>query len=571
VIRRPTSPFRALLPTAALVLIAALAWPAGQARAATDSVTVVNPGPQTSSGDLTVTLDSSSALSAVTAHLTDGSGTDVLDPALSETSSTTLASGVIQSVWNVATPIAEGAPPDGIPLGPYAISLDISFGDGGSASAIAAGTLYFSATPQVTISADHTDVSYADKQVTISGQATQVNPGGAVTPYQGPVYLEESWSLGQVEVKANADGDFSAVVIPGLVYGPDPSVSAQVYYGSPGEHADSNAVTFDVQVDNARVTASLSSPTVRYGAAETVSGTVSYQAAPGGSYSPAAGEPFQVYVYSNEVTINGTTNAHGGYSVRLPDTAGAKWTVQAGGDGLDLLLNGATATVGESVQIPTVITNFHTSLNQYWKLSFSGCLGLDETIPDAYGMPTTNMRLQYALSPRGPWHTINGGYSFGSACGKDGGWFSGSTTAPFNYAYYRMYYPGFPGAATPTQPKYLSSTSASSLAWKYDDRITGFSVSPHVVASNGKLTVKGQLQYYYGKWHDYADQTIYIIFRPEGGSTWYWIVKAKTNSSGHFSAAFKDTVGSATWSAEFDGNATHLATGPAGVYVRVTG
>jgi len=248
VIRCLTNPFRALLLTAALILIAALAWPTGQARAATDSVTVVNPGPQTSSGDLTVTLDSSSALSAVTAHLADSSGTDVFDPALSETSSTTPASGVLQSVWNVATPIAEGAPPDGIPLGTYAISVNVSFSDGGSAASIAAGTLYFSAVPQVTISADHTDVSYADKHVTISGQATQVNPGGTVTPYQGPVYLGESWSLRQVEVNANADGDFSAVVAPGLVYGPDPSVSAQIDYGSPGEHANSNAVTFDVQV-----------------------------------------------------------------------------------------------------------------------------------------------------------------------------------------------------------------------------------------------------------------------------------------------------------------------------------
>src|ERR1700722_8513980 len=158
--------FLVTLVTAALVLIAAVAWPDGQARAATDSVTVVNPGVETSNGGLTVTLDSSSALSAVTAHLADSSGTDVLDPALSQTSSTTLASGDIQSVWDVATPIAEGTPPDGIPLGSYAISLDVSFSDGGSASVSGAGTLYFSATPQVTISANHTDVSYADKQVT---------------------------------------------------------------------------------------------------------------------------------------------------------------------------------------------------------------------------------------------------------------------------------------------------------------------------------------------------------------------------------------------------------------------
>ena len=562
--------FLVALVTAALVLIAAVAWPAGQARAATDSVTVVNPGAETSNGDLTVTLDSSSALSAVTAHLADSSGTDVLDPALSQTSSTTLASGDIQSVWDVAAPIAEGTPPDGIPLGSYAISLDVSFSDGGSASVSGAGTLYFSATPQVTIAANHTSVSYTDKQVTISGQATQVNPGGTVTPYQGLVYLQESWSPNQQETTANADGEFSAVVTPSLDYGPALWAVAEIAESAPGERVNSNTVNFTAQVDNARVTASLSSPTIRYGATETVSGTVSYQATPGGAYSPAADEQVHVYVYSN-VPIIGVTNANGGYSVRLPNTAGTKWTVQAGGVGLDLLLNEATATVGESVQIPTAITNFHTSLNQYWKLSFSGCLGLPETIPGASGMPTNNMHLQYALSTSGPWHTINTGYTADTACGKDGTWFSGSTTAPTNYAYYRMYYPGFTGAATPTQPKYLSSTSASSLTWKYADRISGFSVSPHVVAKNGKLTVTGQLQYYNSKWRDYANQTVYIIFRQQGSSTWYWIVKAKTNSSGHFSATFKDSVGSATWSAEFDGNSNHLATSPAGVYVRVSG
>ena len=150
--------------------------------------------------------------------------------------------------------------------------------------------------------------------------------------------------------------------------------------------------------------------------------------------------------------------------------------------------------------------------------------------------------------------------------------FTGSATAPGNYVYYRVYAPGTTAAATPSQPKYLTSTSGTSLSWKYADRIIGLSVSPHVVANNGRLTVKGQLQFYSDyKWRDYGSQTVSIIFRQKDSTTWYWIVKAKTNSSGHFSATFKDSVGSATWSAEFDGNSNHLATSPAGVYVRVSG
>jgi hypothetical protein len=147
--------------------------------------------------------------------------------------------------------------------------------------------------------------------------------------------------------------------------------------------------------------------------------------------------------------------------------------------------------------------------------------------------------------------------------------YAGTAEAPVNYAYYRLSYPG---AKPYVGQAYLASASTPTLAWKYADRVIGLSVSPDVVGGNGRLTVKGQLQYYADyKWHDYANQTMYIIFRQKGSGTWYWIVKAKTNSSGHFSATLDDSVGSATWSAEFEGNSTHLATAPPGVYVRVRG
>jgi hypothetical protein len=568
--KRPPIAVRALLLASAVAVAAALAWPPGAAMAATDSVTVVNPGAQTSSGGLTLTLDSSSALSGVVAHLTDSSGADVLDPVLDETSSMTLSTGVIQSVWSVATPIAGGTAPNGIPLGVYSIALDVSFTDGGSSPVGSAGKLYFAATPQVTLTADPTDVSYADKQVTISGQVTLDNPDGTVTPYQGGVVLDETWRVGTVTVPTDADGDFSVVVSPNLVYGP-PSVFAQVFYGAPGMSVASNEINLDVQVDQAKVTAALSSPTIRYGAAETLSGTVGYQAEPGGGYSSAPDEPFQVYdAVSGLPVAKGTTNASGGYSVRLPANLGNTWTVEAGGASLDTLLDYASASAAESIQIPTVITNFHTSLSQYWKVSFSGCLGLPEAIRGA-SPRSAGLHLQYELSPRGPWRAINAVFSLGKLCGSDGVAFTGSATAPGNYVYYRVYTPGTTPAATPSQPKYLGSASATSLAWKYADRITGLSVSPHVVANNGRLTVKGQLQFYSDfKWRDYGSQTVSIIFRRKGSGTWYWIVKAKTNSSGHFSATVKDEFGSATWSAQFNGNASHLATAPAGVYVRVS-
>jgi hypothetical protein len=52
---------------------------------------------------------------------------------------------------------------------------------------------------------------------------------------------------------------------------------------------------------------------------------------------------------------------------------------------------------------------------------------------------------------------------------------------------------------------------------------------------------------------------VLIILRPHGSGTWYWIAKSKTDSAGKFSATFTDPA-SATWSAEYTGNSTHLAT-----------
>ena len=161
--------------------------------------------------------------------------------------------------------------------------------------------------------------------------------------------------------------------------------------------------------------------------------------------------------------------------------------------------------------------------------------------------------------------------SFGAAlvtrCGTGGVKFTGSHAAPGNYAYYRVVYAGAKGATS-----YAASASGAVLAWRYADRITGLKVSPSVVNAGGRLTVKGTLQFYYGEWHNYGGQTIWIDLRPKGRSTWYWMVKVKTNGKGQFSATFKDPV-SATWDAYFDGNNSngvgHLDTVSSSVYVRL--
>ncbi|MGD0704199.1 MAG: hypothetical protein ABSA02_30485 [Trebonia sp.] len=561
-----------------LGVIPAVLYSAAPASAATspadDQFGIFSAGsPAAHVGDLTVVLGSSTTITAVTAHLVaSGTADDVLDPVLAETASAPYGSSQTQSTWSVPAAITEGE----LPLGVYSISVDVTFADQTTQSAQNIGTLSFLNEPQLTMTADHTDVGYDyAPTINLTGTAAILAPDGTTTPYTGgTLALTTNFGTSQT-LTTDASGDFTAQVSTQTGSWIDVTMAA-----ASGQAEGTATVLLTQVIDPVKLSAKLSADTIRYGsgAAETVTGTLSYLPDDKGTaYKPLSGQPVYIYNpdsnYPSTPIASGTTNADGDFSIKLPASvvaASVTWAVSAGQSVGDDLFGPASTTLSITVQIPTVITNFHVTLNQYWGLSFSGCLNQPKDSPSGQISPDADVAFQYSSGGKnGPWHTlVKNVPQSGMDCGKGGRWYAWTATAPQNYAYYRLSYPGGKPAGGYA---YLGSASTPTLAWKYDDRITGLSVSPHVVASNGRLTVKGQLQYYYSKWRDYANQTIYIIFRQKGSSTWYWIVKAKTNSSGHFSATFKDSVGSATWSAEFEGNSTHLAASPPGVYVRVSG
>jgi hypothetical protein len=560
---------------AVLGVIPAVLYSAAPASAASspadDQFGIFSAGsPATHVGDLTVVLGSSTQITAVTAHLVaSGTAGDVLDPVLTETASAPYGSSETQSTWSVPTAITESE----LPLGVYSISVDVTFADQTTQSAQHIGTLSFLNEPQLTLTADHTDVGYDyAPAINLTGTAAILAPDGTTTPYTGgTLALTTDFGTSQT-LTTDASGDFTAQISTQAGGWVDVTLA-----GATGQAEGSATVLLTQVIDPVKLSAKLSANDVRYGAGDTVTGTLSYLPFDKGTaYKSLSGQPVSLYnpdsAYPGTAVATVTTNASGGFSLKLSAAqiaTATTWTVGAGNTAGDHLFGPAQVTLNLTVQIPTVITNFHVALNQYWGLSFSGCLNQPADAPNGRITPGADVAFQYSAGKNGPWHTlVKNVPQSGNSCGKGGVWYAWTAAAPQNYAYYRLSYPGgkpFTGQA------YLGSASTSTLAWKYDDRITGLSVSPHVVASNGRLTVEGQLQYYYSKWRDYPNQTIYIIFRQKGSSTWYWIVKAKTNSSGHFSATFRDSVGSATWSAEFDGNSSHLATGPAGVYVRVSG
>ena len=572
--RRPRAATIAVLFFSALALIFSVASPAWAATAkhdtTGDSISLVSvSSPNNGQGNLSVVLSSSSTVTTATVQIYDSTGTtDMLDPAVTETSG---AGSTGASTWTVTTPITETQ----LPLGEYLVVVK-AVDNGGTTITGLNQEWYFTASPQVTMNVDHTDISFDDPTATVSGQVTLVAPDGTVTPYQGPITLNEGWGFSTPGAETDANGDYSVTVSPTAIYGNSPQLWVQAYNGATGRSGASATITFSVTTDPAHVTAKLSPSTATYGSTVTLSGTVTYEPAGSTSFVPVT-RPVEVEVsnppYGSPYAV--TTAANGDFSITLTATVAA-WSVAV----QNALLGEASATLPLTLVYKTDITSFKTSLNQYWGLSYSGCLGLPAKVAAIYGSIDVNIRsvkLQWANSSTGPWHNLATKTSqYTNDCGNNGLTFSGTGTAPVNYAYYRAYYPGAAatgGTSTSGGTGYAATNGITVLAWKYADRIVGFSVSPTSVSPNGKITARGQLQYYENRaWHDYSGQTVLILFKgtPHCSAAWCWLAKAKTTSSGKFSVTFSDWVGSTYWAAQFDGSSTHLATdSPNSVYVRI--
>jgi hypothetical protein len=568
--RRPK--FVSVLLVAVLGVLATAFGPAARAATA-DNFYIDSAGsPSTAVGLLSTVLSdypNSSPITAVTAHLIAQDKTDALDLALTQTAST-VTSGYTVTTWTVPTPITVSQ----LALGNYTIALDVTFQDGSTLSPAQAGTLHFLDVAMVTMTADHNDVGYDyNPVINISGAVQILAPDGTTTPYanSGLTLLSNAIpTIPSQPLTTDGAGAFSAQLTTTQIGAAEiilPAVSTMMQNGG--------VITFNEVYDPVKVTARLTTAAVRVGTKGTVTGVLSYLPKDTGStYVPLASHHVALYSPISGSTVATTTSdSTGHYSLTVPAVSETTpWTVEAGRTAGDTLFDPAQANVAETALVPLAITKFSVRLSQYWQLGFSGCFGPAAGEPYAYFPTTKGLSFQYSSGgANGPWHTLVASIPDGSSrCGNGGLWFSWQAVAPVNWAYYRVHYSG---SKDTNGTVYQAATSASVLAWKYGDRITNFSVSPTVVSGNGHVTVKGQLQYYANSaWHNYGGQTIYILFRQKGTSKWYWIVKVTANSTGHFAATVPVAgIGSATWTAQFNGNSTHLATAPPGVYVRVTG
>jgi hypothetical protein len=496
---------------------------------------------------LSVTADSTTPLTSMTVLLLGSASDEVALKLPMSESASDAATG--ESTWS-SQPVTTSD----LQLGVYNVAVDATDSAGDSVSYQPAGTFAFQDTPSIAQNAASLVISYDNKTPTITGTVTVLSPGATTPqPYEGQVILSDS-VLGDVPLTTSANGGYSYKFThpePGEIF------SIEVPATSSVAAATTAGAEFSAQTDPVAISASLSTSTVSYGRTVTASGTVSYE--PGDSYVPLAGQVVRIYDKAGAQSPVATkvTGTNGQFTVALPkEAASVHWVVQAGGPAVSPYLGAASVTLPMRVNLPTAVSGFGVALSVFGLLSFRGCLAMAAGVPGDVPAARSSVAIQYAAGPNGPWRSLEtAATSHNSAQCGNGRAFSGSVSARLNYAYYRASYAGTSVAGT----GYLSAASGRVLAWKYDDRITGFSVSPHTVAKGGKLTVQGQLQYFSGKWRDYAGQSVYIILRPKGSRTWYYIVVAHTDSLGRFSATFTDPV-TAAWSAEFFGNSAHLAT-----------
>jgi hypothetical protein len=544
------------------------AWADGGPPVPGDTITMTSPATVTALGgtggeQLTVTADSTTALVSMTVHLDDATtGTDTLDPAM------TPPAGGAQpgtSTWTSGALTAPALPP-----GSYFITVDATDTGGASVTGVQDGTLPFQVIPRITPATGDTVLSYGNQHPVIAGTVSELAPGATqATPYAGQPLLLHDPVEGDVHLTTSAAGGYS-VTLAHPVSGE--TITAMIVATPSVQGATSAPVTLTAQPSPVKLSAKLSATKVTYGATVTVSGTVGY--ASGHTVVPLAGQRVRISGSGGKPAITATTDKAGHFTAALPPQAvSMDWTVLAGGS---QFLTSAAVALPLTVELPTVITGFQATLNQFWQVSVRGCLGL---APDTPGFVPSlkGLVIQYSPGPHGPWHALGAVPDQKSyLCGNDGRTFTAVLPARRNYAYYRASFGGNAirppgGSSHDPATGFLPSLSAAKLAWKYADRFTDFKVTPHTVHKGGKLTITGHLESFFGgKWRNLVHQQVLIILKPQGSSTWFYIVKVSSGGEGLFSATFTDPV-TATWSAEYLGDAKHLATVAPMVPVTLTG
>ena len=539
-----------VLVSAGAALSAVLLAPASASAAG--NIAIVSAGQTADPYVLQVDVNDSNGLqlTSMTVHLKAGAADvyDITDMAYT--------SGVATGqIWTAAAPIPQAA----VPPGTYTMTVDATDTTETDSGLPAPGSFSITYTTTLTVAANPASLSYGETGTTISGTVTGVVAG---SPYTTPAPLG-GVAVGVLDNNTNVttpvgttqpDGSYSGHIVLPVAGDPYQVVAAS----GPTWLAGSASSPVTWAKDPTRlVSVKVTPQNFNYGGTvpATVTGTAEYDNASTG-WQPLPDQPVRAGLVGSAVQHTVMTDSSGHFTWQYVPSSDARWSVEVG-DGNVLGYGSASGSV--HVAVPLRVTSFTASLSTFGELTVTGCV---RATVSGFNGPAGPLAIQYSAQPSGPWLTLGHvARHSNSACSLSGeSYFSGSLPVQLARAYYRAY-------VKPT-PDNQSAFGKPVLLWKYVTRIVALHVSPGTVHKGGKLTVSGRLQYYYGGWRNFARQQVLIILKPKGSKAWYWMVKVNTNASGYFTSTFTDPV-SATWSADYNGNATHFASGAVVYYVPV--
>jgi hypothetical protein len=548
---------------AGLTLAASVIMPALRAGADTGTVTLDSVSGN-GTGNLAVTITSAIPVGSITVHLMSGSTDTLVDPTdFSAQGNFSPGQPQIWTLNNASKNLANLAP------GTYTATVDVTDADadqtvtGLTPTDPGANTFNFLAQPVVTFTQPSFNTTFPNEPTNITGQLSC----STLSCYAGsnwpslPVIISDSynttWPTPPAAPASTAPNGSFSVQVSGI---PNDTYTASV-----GATANTLAANHSGSIEDFATLATTSITAVATPASsgkQTITGTLTYQsgitqaAAPGGVTITATA--------TGQQTIQATTAADGSFSMTSTPTkqqvvtGRTTWILTTQADtATNPFLGPTTKSVSETW--PATLGGFSATLSKYYVLTVRGCLSSPITVP-APPPDDPAINIQYELSPAGPWRDV-GTVSTMQTTGCAGAAFLAQGGAPAAGAYYRAYFPG--------DGTYQSATSASVRASLIATRFNPFGASAYTLASPRKnVTISGTLQYQARRWRAFAHQRVQLIFS-RNGKTWYAYQWVRTNIQGNFSLTFADAVGTAYWSANYDGNATHLVAGAPEIKVTV--
>ncbi|MEU2624775.1 hypothetical protein ABZ642_42830 [Streptomyces sp. NPDC007157] len=466
-------------------------------------------------GFLTVAVSSDSAITEVSAQLTELHGAD---PATVAVTGFTLVSGTPQDgVWR--SPRMSQLPS----YGGYDVTVNALDSDGDSTSAADTTTVDVEPKPVFadrSISPAVLDMEHT--HITLSGRISLFDPiTGDTSPLAGQalsVVAEYAYSA----VTA-ADGSYAIDVAPQLNGENTPSVPVSLSFWIANPDGTNTYVLVDdktlpVVVSPSRIRLDHTSVKIKYGAKASSSGVVEYLY--DGTWRPAKGVALEMNYYAKA-----TSGADGRFKLTYPYLLSddGTFTVETSQD--SYLANPYLAASDAQFKVDIINrTNlcFCSSwLDEYSDLHVQGSM----TASNGKVPPNRKLYLQQSADGKSGWKSL--------------GWFTAKSDGTFNLDAYVSVPKGYWRLYSAGSSDYQSGYSNSVHFNRTATRIAGFNAGPEPVRKGHTVTTTGTLQRLSGtKWVAFGKQRVYILFQAKGKKSWTQLGSVKADSHGRFTARF---------------------------------